>query len=228
MFHVKPDAARRLPQIPQAQIDTLRAYEALLIDVAIPLGLVSASDRDRIWDRHIADSLRPLAVVGQEDLSFLDLGSGAGLPGLPIAIARPSSDVSLVEARGRKVSFLEMAVERLQLRNVDVILGRAESVGARADVCLARAFAGAADSWRVAEPLLEPGGVLVYWAGLSWSDADAELAAGAGARLEIAEPGSPGEHGPLVMMRREGSVPRTGATLGEEHDDGAGRGTTRP
>jgi 16S rRNA (guanine(527)-N(7))-methyltransferase RsmG len=209
-------------------MDTLRAYEALLIGVAIPQGLVAASDRDRVWRRHIEDSLRALAVLGRENLSFLDLGSGAGLPGLPIAIARPSWRISLVESRRRRASFLEMAVERLHLTNVDVIIGRAESVAARADVCLARAFASAADSWRVAEPLLEPGGVLVYWAGLSWSEGDRAQATAAGACLEIVERGSPGERGPLVMMRREGSVPGTAATLGEEHDDGAGRGTSRP
>jgi 16S rRNA (guanine527-N7)-methyltransferase len=186
----------------------LKAYEALLAEKAIPLGLVAASDRDRIWDRHIADSLRALAVLGEGDRSLLDLGSGAGLPGLPIAIARPSARISLIESRLRRVSFLEMVVDRLGLSNVDVVMGRAETISVSADVCFARAFAIAADCWRIAERLLEPGGVLVYWAGLSWSRSDEALAAEAGACSEIVARGSPGKQGPLVMMSREGTVPR--------------------
>jgi 16S rRNA (guanine527-N7)-methyltransferase len=227
MFHVKPDAAAHLAQMDPGQIKALRDYEALLREVAVPLGMVAASDRHRIWGRHITDSLRALAVLGREERTFLDLGSGAGLPGLPIAISRPTSRVALVEARQRRASFLEMVVERLGLENVDVVIGRAESVAARADVCLSRAFAAAAESWRIAERLLEPGGVLVYWAGLSWSEADAASVTKAGAHLEIGEPGSRGGHGPLVMMTREGSVPRTAGTLREEHGHGGGRGSAR-
>jgi 16S rRNA G527 N7-methylase RsmG len=120
-----------------------------------------------------------------------------------------------------------MVVDRLGLKNVDVVIGRAETVRSRAEVCLARAFMKAPDSWRIAERLLEPGGILVYWAGLSWSKEDEALVSQAGAHAEIAERASPGERGPLVMMTREGSVPRTVGTLREEHGDGGGRGTSR-
>jgi len=113
------------------QADALLLFELLLLDKAIPLGLVARGDRTTIRERHILDSLRAVLALEPSDTDALDLGSGAGLPGIVVAIARPSLRVGLVEARGRRAAFLELAVERLGLPNALVLArpaGRLEGV----------------------------------------------------------------------------------------------------
>ena len=132
---------------------------------------------------------------------MVDLGSGAGLPGIPLAIALPSVRLVLVEARTRRGAFLEMAVDELGLANVTVHVGRIQDLDEQADVCLARAFGPPLTSWRAAERVLRPGGHLVYFAGATWSagDHERELRA-AGIRAEICAPRSFNSQGPVVMM----------------------------
>ncbi len=159
------------------QVQQLVSYERLLGDRGPELGLISQDDAGRIRDRHILDSLRAVLAVDPEDSTALDLGSGGGLPGIPIAIAAPHLHVVLVDSRRVRVSFLELAVERADLRNADVHLGQIEELTDRADLCFARALAPPAASWALAESHLKPAGRLVYFAGASSSG-------GPGAALE--------------------------------------------
>ena len=145
--------------------EQLHAYEQALSHRGVELGVVAESDRDRLWERHIMDSLRALACLRAGDVEVADLGSGGGLPGIPVAIARPTIQMTLVEARQRRVAFLEWIVETLSLPNVKVLASRIEDVSRTFAACLARALADPAGSWRLAEPLLRPGGRLVYFAG---------------------------------------------------------------
>jgi 16S rRNA (guanine527-N7)-methyltransferase len=175
----------------------LLSFETLLLEKAIPLGFVARSDRGRIRDRHILDSLRAAAEVREADRLALDLGSGAGLPGVVLAIAVPELRVGLVESQRRRVAFLELAVERLELGNADVLARRAEDLEpGSADLCTARAFAPPDRAWRVAEPLLAPGGRLVFFAGggVQQAPAHASILSTRAAPLESA--------GPLVIMGR--------------------------
>ena len=149
----------------EARAGSLLAFEELLLERAVPLGFVAEGDAGRIRERHVLDCLRAAAAVRSEDRAAADLGSGAGLPGIPVAIARPSLAVRLVEVRPKRVGFLELAVERLGLGNVEVVQGRSEDQTGPFDLCFARAYASPEDSWRQAEPLLGPGGRLVYFAG---------------------------------------------------------------
>ena len=175
----------------------LLSYEALLLEKAVPLGFVARSDRGRIRDRHILDSLRAAAEVRPDDRRALDLGSGAVLPGIVLAIAVPELQVRLVESQRRRVAFLELAVERLELRNADVVSRRAEELEpASADLCTARAFAPPDRAWQVAEPLLAPGGRLVYFAGRGALQAPADAA------ILSSRVGPLESEGPLVIMGR--------------------------
>ncbi|HEV8564852.1 MAG TPA: 16S rRNA (guanine(527)-N(7))-methyltransferase RsmG [Actinomycetota bacterium] len=150
------------------QVRTLGAFEELLADRAVELGMIAAGDLPRLRERHVLDCLRAVAVVAGDDRAAADLGSGAGLPGIVVAIACPGLAVTLVEARRARAAFLELAVERLGLSNVVVEHARAEAVSGSFDLCFARAFADPPSSWRVAEPLLGPAGRLVYFAGASF------------------------------------------------------------
>ena len=151
MFHVKRNeravvqeasAALELALSP-SQIDRLIRYGELLRTRAIPLGLVSERDHGRILSRHVLDSLRAATVIRPDDRRAYDLGSGAGLPGIPVAIAE------------------------LGLSNARVMWGRVEELSDPVDVCFARAFAPLEPSWRAVVRLLRAGGRLVYFAGAS-------------------------------------------------------------
>lgn len=169
MFHVKLDLREALEGFSRTQREQLDRFASLLLGRAIPLGFVSAADKDRLWERHILDCLRALACLGDRPLRIVDVGSGAGLPGLPIAIARPDCTVVLLEAMARRAAFAELAVERLALANVQIVIGRAELSGVSGDVAVARALAPPRQSWEICSPLTRPKGFVLYFAGQSWA-----------------------------------------------------------
>jgi 16S rRNA (guanine527-N7)-methyltransferase len=165
---VKRKPPPKLEGLGRHQIDLLETYERLLADRGVGLGVIAEGDRERLWDRHIMDSLRGAPCISA-GATVADLGAGAGLPGIPIAIARPDLTIHLIEARSRRVAFLELAVERLSLSNARVVGVRIEDAAIRVDGCLARALADPERAWRLASGVLSSeGGFLLYWAGRSW------------------------------------------------------------
>ncbi|WP_285499936.1 16S rRNA (guanine(527)-N(7))-methyltransferase RsmG [Actinokineospora sp. NBRC 105648] len=143
----------------------------LLTEHGVERGLIGPREVDRLWDRHVLNS----AVVGDamaEGARVVDVGSGAGLPGIPLAIARPDLEVILVEPMARRVAWLDEVVETLALSSVTVLRGRAEEQAIRsrvlgADVVTARAVAPLAKLAGWCLPLLREGGVLVALKGAS-------------------------------------------------------------
>lgn len=188
-----------------AQLEALAAFEDLLRNRAVRLGLVAARDAPRLRERHLLDCLRAALTVEEGDGHAYDLGSGAGLPGIVLAIACPGLHVTLVESRRRRVAFLELAVRDLGLANAEVDGRRAEVLAAEApgaappaDLCLARALAPAARCWELASPLLRPGGRLVYFAGRGRGTGRLPE----GVRARLVEEGMLARWGPLVIMAR--------------------------
>ena len=178
----------------------LESFAELLRSRAVPLGLVSASDAGRIMDRHISDSLRAIRCLRPADRDLIDVGAGAGLPGIPVAIAEPERHVVLVEPLAKRAAFLELALERLGLRNVEVRVSRAEDIELQGDACFARALAPPAKSWDLTRHLLKADGRLVYFAGRSWSQAsDADLRA-RGVASEVCDQPQFAWQGPIVIM----------------------------
>ncbi len=165
------EAARLGLRLRPHQADLLIQFRDLLADRAVPMGLIAEGDADRIWERHIVDSLAAATALRDSDRLALDLGSGAGLPGVVLAVAVPTCRFVLVDSRRRRAAFLEWVVERLRLENARVEAARADELGERrADVATARAFAPLPDAWAAAHPLLRPGGRLVYFAGRGLRD----------------------------------------------------------
>jgi 16S rRNA (guanine527-N7)-methyltransferase len=181
----------------------LRAFADFLAKHAVQYGVVSRRDADRVLERHVLDSTRALACIPDGAASAVDVGSGAGLPGIPVAICRPDLHVSLLEARRRRVAFLELAKQELALPNVTVVAGRAEDVSLVADVALARALGDPEISWRLASRLLSEAGCVIYFAGRSWSAGrwKARLQA-VGAITTVCSRSGDLDEGPLVMMHR--------------------------
>lgn len=209
LFHVKhpapsPDSLRAASAalgvgVSASQAALLLRLEDLLIERAIPLGAVAASDRSRIRERHTLDCLRAAAeVVGAR--SAYDLGSGAGLPGLVIAIAVPDLRVGLVEPRQRRAAFLELAVQELGLANARVLVQRVEALTEPVECCFARAFAPPERTWAACADLLSPQGRLVYFAGAGRG----KIRAPSGARIVAVRRNAVLESaGPLVIMARQ-------------------------
>ena len=160
MFHVKHlDAAEKIfgDRLPLAQ-----RYAELLETDGIERGLIGPREVPRIWDRHVLNSA-VLSEAIDEGKRVIDVGSGAGLPGIPLAIARPDLTVQLLEPLLRRTTFLEEVVQELGLDNVEVHRGRAEEKHIRkvlggADIVTSRAVAplGRLSEWSL--PLVAVGG----------------------------------------------------------------------
>jgi 16S rRNA (guanine527-N7)-methyltransferase len=169
VFHVKHEGWDALAglglTLDEAQIEQLERFENLLDERALPRGMISQSDAPRLRERHILDSLRVAPLVPEGAATGCDMGSGAGLPGVPLAIARPELQLTLVEVRRTRAAFLDDVVVALDLGNVTVYPRRMETFRERVDVCFARAFGSADTAWALASAVLSPGGSLVYWAG---------------------------------------------------------------
>ena len=144
------------------------AYADLLATDGVVRGLIGPREAPRLWDRHLLNS----AVLGEaipRGSTVCDIGSGAGLPGLVVAIARPDLSVTLVEPLLRRTTFLEEAVQALSLTNVEVVRGRADALhGSRTfDVVTSRAVAPLERLLGWSMPLVAPTGALVAMKGSS-------------------------------------------------------------
>ena len=186
--------------LPASDRQRLSAFRDLLADRAVPLGMVAAADLPRLWERHVLDSVRGVSCVPTRAETVADIGSGAGLPGVPIAVCRPDLKIDLVEPASRRAGFLELVVENLGLRNVKVIVDRAERLDLGVDLCLARAVASPGRTWRLAQGLLAPRGRLLLWAGRSWLAAAASELDRREVPWKICAPPGFSWEGPLVIM----------------------------
>jgi 16S rRNA (guanine527-N7)-methyltransferase len=193
-------------------------FVELLAAVGIERGLIGPREVDRLWDRHLLNS----AVVGERipnGVRVIDIGSGAGLPGIPLCLARPDLDVTLLEPMARRVVWLEEVVDALRL-SATVVRGRAEEPGIKqqlsgADVVTARAVAPLDRLWGWSAPLLRHGGRLVALKGES---AESEVSRD-GAAVRRAG-------GSLPVVERCGvDVLETPATIIVVERDAAGRDT---
>ena len=143
-------------------------YVELLATDGVVRGLIGPREAPRLWSRHVLNC----AVIADEippDSSVCDIGSGAGLPGLVLAIARPDAQVTLVEPLLRRTTFLEEAVGHLGLDNVEVVRGRAEALHGRRtfDVVTSRAVAPLERLLGWSMPLVEAQGSLIAMKGQS-------------------------------------------------------------
>lgn len=151
--------------------DLADQYHSWLAEHATVRGLIGPREVPRLWDRHILNCA-VLSEVVPEGSSVADIGSGAGLPGIPLAIARPDVSVTLIEPLLRRTTFLDEVVADLGLANVTVIRGRAEDKAVRkeaglVDVVTSRAVAplGKLAGWSL--PLVRPGGRMIAMKGSS-------------------------------------------------------------
>ena len=143
------------------QIDQARSFAQTLANDSDELGLLGPRELDKLWSRHILNSVVVAELVSPGD-KVADVGSGAGLPGIPMAIARPDADFVLIEPMERRSSWMLEVVEDLGLKNVRILRSRAEDVTEQDfDIVTARAVAALDKLLKMCVPLLKPGGALI-------------------------------------------------------------------
>jgi len=141
-------------------IDLARQYAQLLVRDGDLLGLLGPREMPKLWARHILNS----AVVAElvpDGAKVADVGSGAGLPGIPMAIVQPNAHFTLIEPMERRSDWLLMVVEQLGLKNVAVLRARAEEVGEVYDLVTARAVSALPKLLRLTVPLTRHGGAII-------------------------------------------------------------------
>lgn len=207
-------ALTRQYELPEAAASQLQRLLALVAES--PHALTTVRDPRAGVEIHVADSLAGLAVPSVRGAGLIaDLGSGAGFPGLVLAIALPGARLALVESVGKKAGFLEEAADDLGLGNVEVVRGRAEAWAAglgACDVVTARALARLDVLLEYAAPLLRLDGTLVAWKGKR--DAGEERGAARAATVlgmappeAVEAPGPAGAERHLYLSRKLGATP---------------------
>ncbi|MGV0653790.1 16S rRNA (guanine(527)-N(7))-methyltransferase RsmG [Mycolicibacterium thermoresistibile] len=165
MFHVKHGAVAAPPPAAATifgpALDRAQRYAAILAGAGVERGLLGPREVDRIWDRHVLNSAVTSELIEPGE-RVADIGSGAGLPGIPLALARPDLSITLVEPMLRRSEFLHEVVAELDLE-VRVVRGRAEDPAVRREVgemdaVTSRAVAPLDKLARWSLPLLKPGG----------------------------------------------------------------------
>lgn len=154
--------------------NALKQYVDILANRGIEWGLVGPKEKDRLWGRHVLNSLA-IAELLPEGVSVVDVGSGAGLPGIPLAIVRADLQVTLLEPLLRRYEFLGLAVAELGLEDrVTVERGRAEDSAGHYDAVVCRAVAPLPKLLKWVTPLFYPDGKLYALKGSSAGEEVAE------------------------------------------------------
>ena len=164
----------------QQQQQFQQLYELIVVGNQ-QLNLTRITEPQEFWEKHLWDSLRGIVPQGQfipsllENASVIDIGTGAGFPGVPVAITMPNSRITLVDSTRKKINFINESLTQLTLSNAKTCIGRAEEIGhhpqhrKRYDVALIRAVSNASVCAEYTLPLLKQGGLAVIYRG-NWTD----------------------------------------------------------
>ncbi len=152
----------------EAQLEQFLLYRAELLDWNTRINLTAITNPEEVLMKHFLDSLTLLAVIDKPLLRLLDIGTGAGFPGLPLKIVRPQWSITLLEATGKKVAFLNHMIDTLHLEDVVAVHGRAEELAHKSayraafDVVTARAVAAIPTLLEYAAPYCRVGGLIIF------------------------------------------------------------------
>jgi 16S rRNA (guanine527-N7)-methyltransferase len=210
---VNPDPAERLDAAAREKMETV--LELLAEERAS----VSSVVDERAWQVHVVDSLTGLEVPDlREAQRIADVGSGAGFPGLALAVALPQAHVDLVESVGRKCEFMRRAIETAGIANAAVLNTRSEDLAGKDgreayEAVTTRAVGRLSTLAELASPLLEPNGVLVAWKGKRDPEEERQLenaaeamAMGPESILDVGDRAG-SEHRHLHVIRKTGPTP---------------------
>ncbi|MEH1872379.1 16S rRNA (guanine(527)-N(7))-methyltransferase RsmG [Nostoc sp.] len=171
----------------QEQAQFQKLYE-LILEGNRQLNLTRITDPQEFWEKHLWDSLRPIAPLLSANFSptlllpgtsaspaLIDIGTGAGFPGIPVTIIAPNCTMTLMDSTRKKITFIDNILTELALTNAKTIVGRAEEIGHHPqhrlayDIALIRAVGAASVCAEYTLPLLKPGGLALIYRG-NWTD----------------------------------------------------------
>ncbi|MDZ8054818.1 MAG: 16S rRNA (guanine(527)-N(7))-methyltransferase RsmG [Aulosira sp. ZfuVER01] len=164
----------------QQQLQFQQLYE-LILEGNRQLNLTRITEPQEFWEKHLWDSLWGIAPQQEfisslkEGASAIDIGTGAGFPGIPVAIAAPNCTITLLDSTRKKITFLEKILSELALSNAKTLVGRAEEIGQQRqhrqsyDIALIRAVGSASACAEYTLPLLKQGGLAVIYRG-NWTE----------------------------------------------------------
>ena len=166
--NLKEELKKAVVDLPDLDIDKLRTYAALLKEWNEKINLTSIVEEDDVAEKHFLDSLLPCALTDFSNKKIVDIGSGAGFPGMVIALAFPTSQVTLVDSTQKKFLFLEEVKKTLQIGNVFFKIGRVEDMKAEKqsfDLVTSRGFSSLPTFLEVGAPLCKIDGQLIAMRG---------------------------------------------------------------
>ena len=220
MFHVKhggvPDPPPAAAELFGDRLGSAQRYAQILAGAGVERGIIGPREADRLWDRHLLNSAA-LSELLDPAHQIADIGSGAGLPGIPLALARPDLRVTLIEPLLRRSDFLREVVEDLEV-GITVVRGRAEEEAVRQrvgemDAVVSRAVASLDKLTKWSVPLLRPGGRMLALKGERAGDELREHRRGmeslgaVDARVVVCGEAYLSPPATVVVARRKGSQP---------------------
>jgi 16S rRNA (guanine527-N7)-methyltransferase len=226
MFHVKHGDVSAPPPAAATVfgdgLDRAHRYAQILAGAGVERGLIGPRETGRLWDRHLLNSAALAELLGPGD-QIADIGSGAGLPGIPLALARPDLRVTLIEPLLRRSDFLREVVDDLKV-DITVVRGRAEELAVRQragemDAVVSRAVASLDKLTRWSMPLLRPGGWMLALKGERATDELAEhrrvmeSLGAVDARVVVCGKDYLSPPATVVIARRKESQPAHGRTV---------------
>ena len=194
------------------QQEQFRVYEALLMDWNSKINLTAVRNSEGVHLKHFLDSLSCVPVLGDMNgKSLIDIGTGAGFPGIPLRIVYPEMRLTLVDSVGKKADFCQLAVNTLHLKGTKVLKARSEDLGAdketreKFDAATARAVAGMPVLCEYLLPLVKVGGVMLAQKGESGPEevrtAERAIRVLGGGAAELTEVQLPGVEGTRWIIR---------------------------
>ncbi len=151
-----------------------------ILQVNQQLNLTRITAPKDFWEKHLWDSLAPVLCLDLANLKVIDIGTGAGFPGIPVAIAFPQAQVTLLDSTRKKINFIDNLITTLKLDNVNTLIGRVEAIAQAKnyresyDLALIRAVAEASVCAEYALPLLKKGGLAILYRG-HWTEQNTDF-----------------------------------------------------
>lgn len=167
-------------ELTELQIEQFEKYYELLIDWNNKINLTAITEKEEVWKKHFEDSISIVKAIDMNSVeSLIDIGTGAGFPGIPIKIMFPHIKLTLLDSLNKRINFLNLVIDELGLKDVETIHGRAEDFGKdknyreKYDVCVSRAVANLATLSELCIPFVKVDG---YFISYKAEKADEELA----------------------------------------------------
>ncbi|MCK5832626.1 16S rRNA (guanine(527)-N(7))-methyltransferase RsmG [bacterium] len=151
-------------ELPLELIDKLTIFASLIHKNNRALNLVSDHDVNSLWTRHFLDSLTPFLLgLINKPADIIDIGSGAGLPGIPLALLNHQFSVTMIDSNSKKARFIERSILELEIDNANIINGRWENINRKFDYCLSRAvFSGFPPLGKLAQIIHSQGKLILF------------------------------------------------------------------